>query len=80
MPALLTEVGDVLPRTSTIIIIFLSWNKTREEFLKLARSSGAEVKAIMVTRDNDHRLDHDLLENNIQRVTVSEIEHGVNAL
>ena len=80
IPELNESMSEELARASTVIMIFVSWNKPRAELINSVRASGAEVVPILVVRDEDHRFDEDALHAGVRRVTVSEIESGLGSI
>lgn len=71
------ELANSLRATSTVVALFLSWDKTRQEFVQEMRRMGVQVKVIIVPRR-----ERDIVpaEGDVQFLTLEQVEKGVESL
>jgi uncharacterized protein (DUF58 family) len=71
------ELSNSLRATSTVVALFLSWDKTRQEFVEEMRRMGVQVKVIVIPR---RERDIDPTAGEVQFITLDQVEKGVESL
>jgi uncharacterized protein (DUF58 family) len=81
-PKLGPAVAESLAQISTAVVVFLDWDETRRDFVRMLHDSGVQT-LVMVVRDGDPSLDpagFTTASGPVRTFTTDEVEAGVGSL